>query len=178
MTQSKTVLLLRGINVGGRNKLPMTDLKRLLEDAGASDVTTVIQSGNAVLSSEKAGNQLASTVGGMIEDQFGFRPDLLTMSSAEFLALMQSNPFPDAVSEPSTLHAFMATQEILLNQDALDKFKAESERIAAIGNALWLHAPNGIGCSKLVSNIRKLTGCETTARNWNTLSKLEKLVKQ
>jgi uncharacterized protein (DUF1697 family) len=154
----------------------MKELKALLESGGASEVTTVIQSGNVVLDSEQPGSLLAEQTRQAIELQFNFSPQVMVVPADEYLLAVNANPFPKAVAEPKTLHAFFANQSIQVDQQALAQYKAEGELISAVGRVLWLHAPDGIGRSKLVTHIAKITQCDTTARNWNTLSKLRDLI--
>lgn len=156
----------------------MKELKVLLESGGASEVTSVIQSGNVVLESGLAAGQLASQTQQAIEDQYGFSTQIMLLKAADYLSIVAANPFPQAEVAPKTLHAFVANQDIQVDQDALLQFKAASESVSVAGRVLWLHAPDGIGRSKLVIKIAKVTACDTTARNWNTLSKLRDLLIQ
>jgi uncharacterized protein (DUF1697 family) len=90
--------------------------------------------------------------------------------------MVNANPFPEAVAEPKTLHAFFSIQCIELNQDTLSQYQAENESVQLAEKIVWLHAPEGIGRSKLVNRIAKITQTDTTARNWNTPSKLRDLL--
>jgi uncharacterized protein (DUF1697 family) len=100
------VVLLRGINVGGRNKLPMKALVALCQDLGCQNVKTYIQSGNVVLQCEKtAESLLTKSLTAAIKKQHGFAPHVMMLGRAELDRAMKANPFPDAESEPATLHA-------------------------------------------------------------------------
>lgn len=171
-------MLLRGINVGGQNKLPMKTLTALLEGCGTRDVTTVIQSGNVILNSDLAGSQLAVQTQDAIANSLGFSPTIMILPAAEFAALIDRNPFASAETDAKTLHAFFAEQAIQLDTQCLAEYKSDSEACSVDDQVFWLHAPDGIGRSKLVRNIAKITQCDTTARNWNTLSKLRELVSE
>jgi uncharacterized protein (DUF1697 family) len=162
----KCVLLLRGVNVGGHNKLPMKDLKVLLKDTRATDIATVIQSGNVVLESELSADPLASRTQLAIKEKLGFSPQIMVLPADDYL--VNANPFPEAVAEPKMLHAFFAIQCIELNQDALSQYQAESESVQLAEEILWLDAPAAIGHSNLVDRIAQITQTDTTARNWNT----------
>ena len=99
------VALLRGINVGGKNKLPMADLAAMFREAGCSDVRTYIQSGNVVF---RAGPALAgdipSLISASIMDQFGYRVPVVTRTASEFQEIVQANPFAETGSEANKLH--------------------------------------------------------------------------
>ncbi len=101
--------LFRGINVGGKNILPMAQLKCDLEALALKNVRTYIQSGNVVFDSlTKSTSSLASKITGRIEEQYGFRPQLLLLSQDDLLASIDANPFPEAVSAPQALHVFFS----------------------------------------------------------------------
>lgn len=99
------IALLRGVNVGGRNRLPMADLRRIFADAGCSSVSTYIQSGNVVFSATiKSTDCLAGRIAGAIETGFGFRPGIHLLTGAQLEQAIADNPFPDAVDDPKSLH--------------------------------------------------------------------------
>jgi uncharacterized protein (DUF1697 family) len=168
------IALFRGINVGGKNKLPMKDLVSTLENVGCQEVATYIQSGNAVFQSEKQGASLLSeTIEAAIKERHGFEPRVLVLASKEMERAMRSNPFPEAESEPKTLHLyFLAAPPESSDLDALEEIKGARERFVLGDGVFYLHAPDGIGRSKLAANIEKLLGVPTTARNWRTVRKV------
>lgn len=170
----KWVILLRGVNVGGKGKLPMKELReKLLAQKYCTHIETYIQSGNLVMESDLAKEQLESSVQTLIEKEFGFAPSVLAMRAQDFQATMDGNPFPLAVEEPKTLHLyFLGSAPSSPDIARLQKFKAESERYELKGKTFYLHAPDGIGRSKLAAVVEKALGVDCTARNWNTVKKL------
>ena len=170
------VALFRGINVGGKNSLPMEQLREILSSLGCNDVQTYIQSGNAVLTSTAEPESLANQITTAVEQRFGFAPQVLVMTVKRLAAIAKANPFPDAESEPSKLHvAFLTETAVEPDLDALDAVRAASERFSLTDDAFYLHAPDGIGRSKLVAKLDRCLGVATTGRNWNTLAKLLQL---
>ena len=174
------IALLRGINVGGKSILPMKELVSLLEDLGAQNVKTYIQSGNAVFQSEETNaSLLSSEISAAIKKRHGLEPRVLLLESREMEKVIESNPFREAESEPKTLHVFfLASVPKDPDLDALESFKSDDERFALTGGALYLHAPDGIGRSKLAANAEKLLGVPVTARNWRTICKIMAMAEQ
>lgn len=168
------ILLLRGINVGGKNILPMQELVQDLESLDLADVKTYIQSGNAVFrSSGQASTTLGTRIATRIEDRHGFRPHVLVLSADQWKDAIDANPFPEAEAEPKKLHLFfLAWAPAAPDLEALAKAKAPSERFHLADRVLYLHAPEGIGRSKLAAKAEKLLGVPITARNWRTVQKL------
>jgi uncharacterized protein (DUF1697 family) len=171
--------LLRGINVGGKNKLPMATLVGLLEELGCRDVNTYIQSGNVVFRS-KAGStsRLEMSIAQAIDERCGFQPQVLVLTLDQLHRAIESNPFPQAEAEPKSLHLFfLAAKPKQPDFAALDRLKRESERYKLDGTVFYLHAPDGIGKSKLAAAAERLLGVPTTARNWRTVGKIKALAK-
>ena len=152
----------------------MKDLVAALESAGARDVATYIQSGNAVFRSEEQdASLLAEGIRAAIGDLHGFEPRVLVLTSEEMEEAVRSNPFPEAESEPKTLHLyFLAVTPERPDLDALERIKGERERFVLSDGVFYLHAPDGIGRSKLAANAEKLLGVPATARNWRTVRKV------
>jgi uncharacterized protein (DUF1697 family) len=174
------IALFRGINVGGKNKLPMKDLVATLDGVGARDVATYIQSGNAVFQSEEQDALLLSeTIEAAIKERHGFEPRVLLLTSEEMERAMGANPFPEAESEPKTLHLyFLAAPPENPDLDALEGIKGDRERFVLGDGVFYLHAPDGIGRSKLAASIEKLLGVPVTARNWRTVRKVMEMAQQ
>jgi len=156
------IVLLRGINVGGHNKLPMADLVDLLDKLGADNVKTYIQSGNAVMTGGISGDVIADA----IEVAYGFRPSVMVFDGAEFDSIAKANPFPEAVSDGKTLHIWFTEAAPTFDTVKADALASPSERYSVTGHAIYLHAPDGIGRSKLAAAMEKLAGVSATARNW------------
>ena len=172
------IALLRGINVGGKTSLPMKDLVSILEDLGARNVRTYIQSGNAVfVSPEKDPLRLSNKTSREIKKRSGFEPHVLLLEANDLETTMRRNPFPDAVSNPSTLHAgFLASVPEKPNLKAIENLKSNTERFQLIDKVFYLHAPDGIGRSKLAANVEQLLGVPMTDRNWRTVCKIREMV--
>jgi uncharacterized protein (DUF1697 family) len=172
------IALLRGINVGGNNPLPMKELSALLTGMGLRDVQTYIQSGNVVFRCElKNKATLAAKITAAIKGQHGFAPHVLLLETAELKKAMAGNPYPVAEPNPKSLHLFFL-DEAPQHPDlkALDAFKTDSERYELVGKVFYLHAPDGVGNSKLAARAENLLGVAATARNWNTVCKLAEMV--
>lgn len=170
------ILLLRGINVGGRNRLPMGDLVSILESSGLEDVETYIQSGNVVFRSAKVSSTLGEEIATAVEERHGFRPRVLLLDADRLREAAESNPFPEAEAEPGTLHLFfLATAPESPDVEALDRLVSPSERFHLAGDVFYLHAPDGIGRSKLAANVEKHLGVAATARNWRTVERLREM---
>jgi len=168
------ILLLRGINVGGKNRLPMKELRSHMTLLGLQDVATYIQSGNAVFRApETTVVELPARLATAMEEHHGFSPHILVLSRDEWQAAMDSNPFPEAIEHPKTLHLFfLMSNPQKPDLDVLREVQAPTERFQLTGDVFYLHAPDGIGRSKLGSKIGKSLGVEMTARNWRTVEKL------
>jgi len=174
------VALFRGINVGGSSILPMKDLVTILEGIGARNVRTYIQSGNAVFQSEETDTSLLSnTIRAEIRKRHGFQPQVLLLRLEEMEEAVGSNPFPEAESEPKTLHLlFLASAPKNPDLDALESIKGDRERFLLKDRVFYLHAPDGVGRSRLAANAEKLLGVPATGRNWRTVCKVLILAKQ
>jgi len=172
------VALFRGINVGGKHILPMQDLRDLLAELGCEDAQTYIQSGNAVFSASADPIALSARITSTIEERFGFAPQVLLLTVERFAAIASANPYPEAEAIPKFLHVWFLTEKAgNPDIDAMNSIKAENERFTLTDDALYLHAPDGIGRSRLAAKIDRHLGVSTTARNWRTVMKLLDLAK-
>ena len=174
------VALFRGLNVGGSGILPMKELVFLLENIGLRNVETYIQSGNAIFESEEEdGSLLSSRITAAIKESHGFEPYVLLLRPEDMENVVESNPFPEAESEPKTLHVhFLVSMPEHPDLEALDGIKGERERYVLKDGVFYLHAPDGLGRSKLAANTEKLLGVPTTSRNWRTVSKVLEMAKE
>ncbi len=162
----KSVILLRGINVGGHHKLPMKELCGILETLGAVNPKSYIQSGNVVIDGEVE----AEAVERAIEAAKGFGPRVMVISAEDFLEIAALTPFEEP--EGKLLHIWFAKTAFTFDQEKADSLCAKSELLYIGSRALYLHAPDGIGRSKLATKIEALAGVPCTARNMNTVRKL------
>jgi uncharacterized protein (DUF1697 family) len=171
------IALLRGINVGGKNSLPMKDLTAIFKILGASNVKTYIQSGNIVFQvAAQDISGFSTRLGSEIKERHGLDPQILMIEPSELETVMKNNPFPEAESEPSSLHlGFLAFSPENPDLQKLESLKKSSERFCLIDRIFYLHAPEGVGRSKLAANSEKLLGVPMTDRNWNTVRKLKEM---
>lgn len=165
------VILFRAINVGGRNRLPMQDLVKLLQKQGFTQVKTYIQSGNVVFNSP---NKPTASLGTAIEKQFGFKPDIIVLTAKEFKTAIAQNPF--ATDEGKTLHFYFCKAKPTLDKKRFEQFKTKREQYHLRGKVFYLLAPDGIGKSKLVGNIESCLGVAATGRNFNTINKIAEIL--
>ena len=166
------IAFLRGINVGGNSLLPMKELTALMEKSGCADIRTYIQSGNVVFSATKAqAQQLPKHIGAHVMKTRGFTPGVLVLGTAELKRAADANPYPKATPEPKSLHLFfLGAAPKSPDLDALNRIKTASEEFILDGKVFYLHAPNGVGTSKLAARAEKLLGVPATARNWRTVT--------
>lgn len=165
---SAQVLLLRGVNVGGRGKLAMAELRALLEDLGAGEARTYIQSGNAVVA--RAVDPAA--VADRIEAEHGFRPGVFALNAEEWRTRIAARPFE---ADDKALHLFLA-REGVADLAPLEALAAVTEQVAVREGAIWLWAPEGIGRSKLAKGMERAAGMELTARNWRSVAAVSALL--
>jgi uncharacterized protein (DUF1697 family) len=160
--------------VGGNNILPMKELVDVLESLGLQSCKTYIQSGNAVFKNISVDTKtLARKISIAIRKTHGFEPKVLLLDAGTLAQAIKSNPFPEAESEPNTLHLnFLSSVPLTPDLKALEKIRGESERFHLVGNVLYLHAPDGIGRSKLAANVERLLDMSATSRNWRTVCKI------
>jgi uncharacterized protein (DUF1697 family) len=174
------IALFRGINVGGKKPLPMKELVDLLEDMGAQRIKTYIQSGNAVFQwAENIIAQLSKQLTAEIKKRHGFEPYVLILGLDAIKKAIAGNPFPEVESDPSSLHlGFLAFAPEHPDLKKLESLKRESERFHLSDSVFYLHAPEGIGRSKLAASTEKLLGVPMTDRNWRTVCKIREMASE
>jgi uncharacterized protein (DUF1697 family) len=166
------IALFRGINVGGKNRLPMKDLVGILEDIGCKHIQTYIQSGNVVFRAESdSAKQLAAQIGQRIMESHGFEPKVMLLEISEFHNAVENNPF--STEKGRALHFyFLDSHPEDPDLESLQAVKSETETYKLLGKVFYLYAPDGIGRSRLAARVERALGVPVTARNWNTVSKL------
>ncbi len=171
------IALLRALNVGGRHVLPMRDLIAILAGRSAEKIQTCIQSGNAVFQASISDRgSWAKEIGLEIERKFGFETRVILLSLQELDEAIQANPFPDAAEETGKLHlAFLDSIPPRPDLEALQGFQKESEQFQLLENWFYLHAPEGVGRSRLMMNVEKTLGVPMTFRNWRSLGKIQEM---
>ncbi len=162
------VVLLRGVNVGGKNLLPMRELKPLLEESGFKNIKTYIQTGNIVLQAIK---EEINKIGFIIENNFGFLPEIIVLECSEFERITDQNPFKSA--EGKSAHIYFCQKKPNLDLTKLESLIATSENFSLNETTFYLSAPEGIGRSKLVAKLEQCLGTVATGRNLNTINKIK-----
>jgi uncharacterized protein (DUF1697 family) len=174
-----TLALLRAVNVGGRGKVAMADLRALLGDLGFAAPRSLLQTGNLVFGSDIAGAELEALLEREAAKRLGLATDFLVRSAAEWSEIVAANPFPAmARDDPSHLVAMPLKQPPdAAGLEGLRAWIPGREAIEAVGRELYIAYPDGIGRSKLTGAVieRRIGTCGT-ARNWNTVAKLVALL--
>jgi uncharacterized protein (DUF1697 family) len=173
--------LLRGINVGGNNLIAMVDLRTMLEDLGFTGAKTILQSGNVVF---EAGRHKPASIETMVEartlERFGAQVDWFVRTADEWDAVIEADPFPRvAEADPSHYLVFCLEREPKrADVTAMQSSLPGKERVHAAGRQLYVTYPDGIGKSKLTMPwLERKLGLSGTARNWNTVLKLQALAR-
>jgi len=174
------IALFRGINVGGKNSLSMQELVLLLEDMGARKIRTYIQSGNAAFqSAERDCSQLAGQLTAAIKKRHGFAPHVLILGRDTIDRAIAENPFPEAAADPASLHlVFLADLPKNPDLKKLASLKTASERFHLRERVFYLHAPQGVGRSRLAASVEKILGVPATDRNWRTVCKIREMANE
>ncbi len=170
------VALLRGINVGGKNMLPMKDLVAMFGDAGCTGARYYIQSGNVVFRAAPAlAKRLPDVIAKAIDRRFGYQVPVVIRAAEELADILESNPFPRA--ETDFLHvAFLASAPKKNAVDALDAKRSPPDSFIVRGREIYLHCPNGFGKTKLTNAyFDSKLGTTSTVRNWRTVATLLQL---
>ena len=172
------VALLRGINVGGKNRLRMKELAAMFVDAGCDDVRTYIQSGNVVFRTDSTPvEDIPSLISASILNRFGYRVPVVTRTAREFQEIVQANPFVEAGAESDKLHVvFLAELPDGAHVEALAPNRAPADEFAVLGREIYLYCPNGLARTKLTNSYfdSRLSTTSTT-RNWRTVLRLLEL---
>jgi uncharacterized protein (DUF1697 family) len=170
--------LLRGINVGGKNLLPMKDLATMFSDAGCANVRTYIQSGNVIFETSGSAPKIAGVLSANIEKRFGYRIPLILRTREQLLKTIAGNPFLKAGADSKELHVyFLAGPPRAPAIAALDPARSAPDAFHVLEQEIYLHVPNGMARTKLTNayfDSKLSTIC--TARNWATVLKLAELM--
>ena len=172
---TRYVALLRGINVGGKHRLPMAALIDCFTACGCSDVSTYIQSGNVILRAPASRiATLDRTVGDRIEASFGFRVPVVLRSAAAMQRTLASNPFLARGVAEDTLHvAFLRDTPAATRLASLDAERFAPAELAVADDCIYLRLPHGVGKSKLTNAWLDATlATVSTIRNWRTVATL------
>lgn len=179
----KNIALLRGINVGGKRKIPMTGLRTVFEKLGYTDVESYIQSGNIVYKSpaNKKPVDSAQRIQEHIREQYGHEVPVMILPAADILTAVDQNPFPQSNPEDiKKLHlTFLSGTPELEKVEALTKMDFKQDQFVLFGKMVFIRCEGKYHESKLTNNFfeRKLE-VQATTRNWRTVLKLAEMAAQ
>lgn len=169
---TKFACLLRAVNVGGTGKVPMKEAVAALGAAGLTSVKSYIASGNIVFCGS---GDVTTLIEETLSELVGAKIEAICFSEAEFTTMIDTNPFDYEAG--NHLHGFFCWEEPEVDWGLVEELKSGTESLAQVGRMLWLHAPEGIGRSKLAEKLAKVTGkTKMTARNMNTILKLKEML--
>jgi uncharacterized protein (DUF1697 family) len=172
------VALLRGINVGGNNMLPMKELAQIFSDAGCTGVRTYIQSGNVIFDAPAGAPGICDGIKARIEKRYGYRVPLILRTSAQLRKTIRDNPYLKAGADEKALHVyFLADSPTASAIAALDPGRSAPDVFHLRGQEIYLYLPNGMARTKLTNayfDSKLSTVC--TARNWATVLKLSEMM--
>ncbi|MCB9192992.1 MAG: DUF1697 domain-containing protein [Flavobacteriales bacterium] len=176
MALTTYILLFRG--VGGPVQLPVAELRAALTKAGFKDATTYINSGNALVRSALDRERTIATVADICRKKFHYDRPIFAPTAKEWEAVIANNPFPQAVATPKWLHAsLLAGDPDPAKVKAVLSFAENGEQLKVVRGVAYIHTPNGFGTSKMAAKFDKGIGVVNTARNWNTVLKLQELAR-
>lgn len=170
----RVAALMRAVNVGGKGSLPMAEVREMLAEAGFDTPETLLASGNAVVGSDLAPDEVERRFEAGIEKRFGFKTDVLVRDVDQLKTVIAKNPFPEFAKErPSTFIVYFLRGEPDGDLADLKPFCIFGEEIAVGPGCLYLCYPDGSGTSKLSgATIERKLKVRGTGRNWNTVGKL------
>jgi uncharacterized protein (DUF1697 family) len=177
------VALLRGVNVGGRNKVAMADLRKVVESLGHANVATYIQSGNVVFTSNHTDTAaIAGELERALAETLGRHSSVVVLARAELATVIADNPFPEEAN-PKRVHVIFRGAEVGAEEAAAvaaaarrASDKGGRDQAKVVGRAVYLHTPDGFGASELAAQLTRVNPAVQdrggTARNWATVTKL------
>lgn len=179
---SRLAILLRGVNVGGRTKLAMADLRSAIAGAGFEDVQTYLQSGNAVLTTPGGldPDVVAARVRAALAAEVGLDTGVLARTGAELAAIVAANPYPDLVETPTMLHvAFLSHRPDRAGAEGIDPSRLGPDRFSLGDRCAYLAYVTSPGRSRLAEIVTRAVlprppaaDVTATTRNWNTVRAL------
>jgi uncharacterized protein (DUF1697 family) len=173
------VALLRGINVGGKNMLPMTDLVQMFVAAGCADVRNYIQSGNIIFRATPAkADKLPGLIPKRIADAFGYKVPVIIRTAEQMGDVLRNNPFLKAGAAETLLHVmFLADLPEAPRIAALDPHRSPPDEFFVREREIYLQLPNGAAETKLTNAwFDSKLATISTGRNWRTVQKLNELM--
>jgi uncharacterized protein (DUF1697 family) len=174
------IALLRGVNVGGKNKLPMKELSALFVAAGCGDVRTYIQSGNVLFQAEAGlAAGLPELIAAGITKRFGYRTPVILRTAGALADIVSSNPFLTPGAATDALHVlFLADAPGRARIDALDAHRSPPDAFRIVGREIFLSCPGGVARTRLTNTyFDTALATVSTGRNWRTVIKLLELTR-
>ena len=175
------IALLRGINVGGTNTIPMAALRSICSEIECKDVRTYIQSGNVVLNSTASAEVLEQRIEEAIKEKLDLTIPVLVRTASAWKRYLTDNPFPDEAKKQANwvLLCLSKCPPKTTAASDLQHYAARGESVRKHGDAVWIHYANGIARSKLTPAVLdRHIGSSVTARNWRTVLKLDDLARE
>jgi uncharacterized protein (DUF1697 family) len=174
---ARQIALLRGINIGPRNRIAMPALRDVLERAGYQDAATYVQSGNVVLSAGSKPEQTKRNLERLIKGEFGLEVDVVVRTRSELARVVARNPLADVAAEPKRYQVtFLAAKLPAATVKKLEAAAADSERFVVDGREVYAWHPAGVARSKLWALLGgRGLGVTATSRNWTTVTALLEL---
>ena len=174
---ARYVALLRGINIGPRNRIAMPALREALTEAGFEDVQTYVQSGNVVLTSRAKTDAVRKQVEQLITERFGLEIAVLVRTSADLSRIAKANPLKQVAANPKRYQVtFLESKLPAATVRELEGLAAKGEQVVARGKEVYAWTPDGVARSKLWAKLAGTSlGVTATSRNWTTVEALREL---
>ncbi len=179
-TGVRQIVLLRGINLGARNRVAMPALRELLTGAGFENVRTYVQSGNVVLETRRTPAGVARACERLIAAELGLDIAVVARTRDELAEVVRRNPLGDVADNPKRYQvSFLESEPDPKVVERLNGLTADGERLAAIGREIYAWHPAGVARSRLWAGLAgKGLGTTATARNWTTVTALLEMADQ
>ena len=166
---SVTVAILHGVNVGGRNRVAMSELRTALAEAGLPGARTYVQSGNIVVGGAGPGD-IRSTIERVLDTRFAVTTTALCYTGAQWAGIVDANPYPEAAADPTRLAVlFCRNTPNAAQREKLEAARGNGEAFQLVPGAIYLNLPHGQARSKLAAAASALFKTDGTTRNWRTV---------
>ena len=171
---ARLIVLLRGVNLAGRNRVAMPQLREALEESGFENVRTYVQSGNVVLSSKAPAKRVGAEVERLIAKRFDLDIKVVVRTRAQLAAVARRNPFAKVATNPKLYQVtFLEKAPAAEVVRKVEAAAAGKEQVVHIGRELYAWHPDGVGRSKVAALVNgKRLDVTATARNWTTVTRL------
>lgn len=175
----KYIALLRGINVGGHNKIPMAELRSLCAQNGLDNTESYIQSGNLVFTSSLTSLEVENVLEQAINQHFGFSIPVIVRAAKDWSSIIVRNPFPEASEKEPNMVMLGLSKSIPSTDTRLNllDYAKFNECVELLDNHLWIHFPEGSGRSKITPAVLdRIAASMVTMRNWRTVQKINAML--